>query len=148
MSYTPISAGIVTLLQGIAAIKGVFNYPFDPFQETDLTTEWPIAIVIESGNENDYLSSKSNLRVFAYKIVLCAAGMNADKPATLASMRSIMDTIIDTVDVNGASATPLSNSCLWVEPVPGVFLTQGRSGNMFEMISEVTLKCYKDKTIV
>lgn len=147
MSYVDISAGIVALLQTIPAIKGVFNYPFDPFAETDLTAEWPIALVLESGNENDYLSTANNMRVFAYKIIICQSGNNQDKATALASVRALMDTIIDALDTNGASATPLSNACLFVEPVPSVILLQGRSGNQFELIAELTLKCHKDKTI-
>lgn len=143
MSYIGIKNAIKTKLQGITAIKEVWEFPVDIFK--GMVKEWPIGIIVESGNENDYLTNKENMRVYAYEVWLVRRIDNANMQTEWDNQRTLMDSVLDTFDAE-ANAT-LGGVVDNVEPVPGTFEVRGFSAEQSVIISYVMLKCMKVKAI-
>ena len=147
MSFAAISAGLKTLLDSITEVKDVFAYPVDPFTEKDAVAEWPVAFIVESGNDNDYASTRDNLRTYAYEIWLCHKVDNGSLSEGVTTLRVAMDAVIDRLDVEGIAATPLSNSCINIEPIPSSWNIEARSENLFELTATIRVKCHTTKQL-
>lgn len=147
MGFVAISAGLKTFIENEYVpdtIKEVFTRAINPLQERNAVAEYPIAIVIESDNANDYLDTKENLRVYIYEIWIINKVDNNILQEKWDELRSITDDLIDKLDIEGNSDTPLSNSAIFVEPIPSNFNQSDRSSNEVLISSTVIVRAKKE----
>ena len=135
----PIIDKIVDGLATITAIKQTLDYPEDRMAE--VIADYPIALVVESGNENDYLSNKENITAFAYQVWIVSKVDNSTVQDEWYKMRDIRDEILQYFSTNFT----LGGTVMNVIPAPSVLVAaQDEIASKTVISGYVTLKCEKD----
>ena len=143
MSFYSIHSAIKTKLETLktATLQEVYGEKINPLEHE--FAKFPVAELIESGNEADYLSTKENMRVFAYEIYIYQGVEEAGGISkAYESLRKVVDTILDTFD----NYQDLGGAADWVEPSFAGFSDFARR-NKTIAVAVVTLKCHKVKTL-
>ena len=147
MSYVSISAKIKSILEALTDDDGeklfsvVFDYPVDLTKEAVKT--WPVAVVIETGSDSDYLSNRENFRTYNYEIHLLKNRKNSKDQIEWPEMRKLTDTVMDAFDDNWQ----LGNVVVNIHPVTatyGIDKTDANTGTWFASV--VLLRCDLDRT--
>lgn len=143
MSFNTIRTAILNKLNTLvpATLKEVYGYKINPLEEE--FGSYPVAEVIESGNEADYFTNAENLRTFAYEIYIFVEAENQGIENAYTALRSAVDTLIDTFDIDytlgGAAEGGVDAAAA------GFSDFRGRSGRM--AVATVVLKCRKIKSV-
>lgn len=143
MSLVSIHAAIKAKLETLkpATLKEVYGSKVNPLEKE--FADFPVAELIESGNEGDYLSTKENMRVYPFEIYLYqeiekAGGVDS----AYGILRSIVDTVLDAFDNDQG----LSGVADWVEPAISGFTDFPRKDKTIA-VAIITLKIHKTKNI-
>lgn len=140
MGYIAISTGLKDFLttQFVPTkIKEVFTRPVSPLQESNAVTQYPIAVILESGNANEYLDNQSNFRHYIYEVWIVSKVDNAVLQTKYDELRQIVDEVVDALDVEGNSSLPIGGAAQFFDPIPSNFTTSQRGEN--EVILEATV---------
>ena len=94
--FATLKSKIVTIIQNETDLdsESVFGYEpniGDPLQD-------PFAIVIPSGNENEYITTSENRRTYAFMVRLFCEVSNRGKEATETLLTEMVDSVIDALD--------------------------------------------------
>lgn len=147
MSYVSIATKIKAMMEAIADDDGnklfstVFAYPVDLSKMA--IKNWPVAVIIETGNESEYLTNKENFRSYNYEVHILKNKKNSNDEKEWEEMRKLTDTVMDAVDDDWQ----LGNVVVNVKPVTATFgidKTDANSGTWFASV--VLLKCEIDRT--
>ena len=143
MSLVSIHAAIKAKLDTLisATLKEVYGYKINPLEQE--FANYPVAELIESGNESDYLSTKEYMRVYPFEIYIyqeveAAGGINE----AYGILRAAVDTILDTFD----NYQDLRSAADWVEPAMSGFADFPRR-NKTIAVAIINLKVHKVKTL-
>jgi hypothetical protein len=122
-------------------LKEVYGYKLDPLEFE--FADFPVAVMVESGNDSDYLSTKENMRVYPFEIYIFqevekAGGMKEAYEILRSTVIAILDTFDNYQDLGGAAD--------WVEPAMSGFLDFPRK-NKTMATAIITLKVHKVKTL-
>lgn len=144
MSLVSIHNAIKTKLEGLidGTLKEVIGYKINPLEYE--FRGFPVAEVIESGNEADYLTTKENIRVYPFEIYIYqeveeAGGMEE----AYKRLREVVDTILDAFD----NDQDLGGAADWVEPAISGFADFAKR-NKTIAVAIVTLKVHKVKALI
>jgi hypothetical protein len=123
-----------------ATLKEVVGYKIDPLEYE--FAQFPVAEVIESGNDSDYYTNKENMRVYAFEVWIYQESENSGLDSAYSTLRSAVDAIIDAFD----NDQTLGGAVDWVEPAPAGFSDFPRRGKKMAA-AVVTLRCHKLKLL-
>lgn len=143
MSLVSIHAAIKAKLETLkpATLKEVYSSKINPLEKEFV--DFPVAELVESGNEADYLSIKENMRVYPFEIYLYqeiekAGGVDE----AYGILRSVVDTVLDTFDNDQG----LDGAADWVEPAISGFTDFQRRDKTIAM-AIITIKVHKAKNL-
>lgn len=139
MSFVNIHTAIKTKLESLipATLQEVYGEKINPLEHE--FAKFPVAELIESGNEADYLSTKENMRVYAYEIYIYQGVEEAGGISqAYGSLRGVVDTTLNTFD----NYQDLGGTADWVEPSFAGFSDFARR-NKTIAVAIITLKCHK-----
>ena len=143
MSFYSIHNAIKEKLERLKpnTLKEVYGEKINPLEHEFV--KFPVAELIESGNEADYLSTKENMRVYAYEIYIYqgieeAGGANK----AYQNLRHVVDTILDTFD----NDQNLGGEADWLEPSFAGFYDFAKR-NKTIAVAVITLKVHKAKLL-
>jgi hypothetical protein len=124
-----------------ATLQEVYGYKINPLEHE--FAKFPVAELIESGSEADYLSTKENMRVYPFEIYIyqeveAAGGMSK----AYEKLRGVVDTILDTFD----NYQDLGGAADWVEPAISGFSDFTRR-NKTIAVAVITLRFHKLKQL-
>jgi hypothetical protein len=146
MNFSTIATKISDSLKGLQDDDGktlfatVYDFPVDMTKQRIKT--WPIAVVVESGNESDYLSNKENFRTYVFEVHIIKDVKNSKEDVEWYELRKLVDATMDAFDDDWQLGETIVN----VHPVTATFgMTRGAS-NSAEYNSVVVLKCDVDRT--
>lgn len=124
-----------------ATLKEVYGYKINPLEAE--FGSYPVAELLESGNEADYFTNKENIRAYGYEIFIFVEAENQGLDAAYSTLRSTVDALIDAFDTD---FTLSGVADAGVEAAPSTFSDfRGRSGKV--AVAVITLKCHKTKLI-
>ena len=143
MSLVLIHAAIKAKLETLkpAILKEVYGSKINPLEKE--FADFPVAELIESGNEADYLSTKENMRVYPFEVYIYqeiekAGGVDE----AYGILRGVVDTILDTFDNDQG----LNGSADWVEPAISGFTDFQRRDKTIA-VAIINLKVHKTKNL-
>jgi hypothetical protein len=142
MSYVSIVAKIKSKLEAITQVKEVWDFPINAFKAE--IKDWPIAVIVESSNESDYLTTSENFIVYAYEIWLFNRVDNAILKKEWEKHREVMDAVLDAFHKDPT----LGGTVINIKPVPGEWRTEGLSESQSAIMSYVVLRCELDKAFL
>jgi hypothetical protein len=143
MSLVSMHAAIKAKLETIKPeiLKEVYGCKINPLEKD--FSDFPVAELIESGNEADYLSSKENMRVYPFEIYIYQEIEKAGSAENAYGiLRSAIDVILDLFD-NDQS---LGGFADWVEPAISGFSDFQRRGKTIA-VAIATIKAHKSKNL-
>lgn len=144
MSLVLIHAAVKAKLESLkpATLKEVYASKINPLEKE--FSDFPVAELIESGNEADYLSTKENMRVYPFEIYLYQEIEKAGgTDEAYGILRSAVDTILDAFDNDQG----LGGSADWVAPAMSGFTDFARRDKTIA-VAIVNLKIHKTKNLI
>lgn len=139
MSFVSIHNAIKSKLESLmpVTLKEVYGEKINPLEHE--FAKFPVAELIESRNESDYLSTKENMRVYAYEIYVYQGIEEAGGVSqAYDNLRSVVDTILNTFD----NDQDLGGVVDWVEPSFAGFADFSKR-NKTIAVAIITIKCHK-----
>ena len=144
MSFYLIAQAIKTKLENITDIKSIVDYPIE-INILENNFNFPLAIIVESESENDYLTNKENLITYAFKIFLTKRIDNSLLSTEWNNQRQLVDSVINLfTNIDNITLGGLVQNIIPVPSYP--ILSEDKANNIF-ISSYVVLKCQKIQTI-
>ncbi len=143
MSFVAVRAKILDKLNTLvpATLKEVYENKVSPLEAE--FGSYPVAELLESGNEADYFTNAENLRTFAYEIFIFVEAENQGIVAAYAALRTAVDAVLDAFD---ADCTLSGVADGGVDAASAGFSDfRGRGGRV--AVATITLKCRKTKVV-
>ncbi|MBI5071830.1 hypothetical protein HZB93_03000, partial [Candidatus Falkowbacteria bacterium] len=104
---------------------------------------YPVAELLESGNEADYFTNAENIRNYAYEIFIFVEAENQGLDAAYSALRSAVDALIDAFDADYTLSGVADGG---IDAAPSSFSDfRGRGGKV--AVAVITLKCHKTKVV-
>lgn len=143
MSLVLIQAAIKTKLETLkpAILKEVYASKINPLEKE--FADFPVAELIESGSEADYLSTKENMRVYPFEVYIYQEIEKVGgSDEAYGILRSTIDTVLDLFDNDQG----LGGSADWVDPAISGFADFPRRDKTI-VVAIVTIKVHKAKNL-
>lgn len=141
--FEKLSTSLITVLSSLTKIQKFYNY------EATQLEGFPALTLTPSGNESEYSSTTENRRVYPFVVRLYVArGTPAiDESVTEATMRDLVDTVLDRLDKNHSFSgmtieSQTGYTPLYMSASPSRWGYVGRENNM--RAAEININIYVD----
>lgn len=128
-----------SILDANSLIQVVYTY------ERENPDGTPFATITPSANENDYLTTTENRRVYAFTIrIFVERKGQTTVEGTEQTMRDLMDTVLDDLDSNhqlSGLSIPSGYTFLFMEAVPSRWAYTGSRENEYR-VAEIAVRCH------
>lgn len=134
---------LVAKLKALLDANSLLGYVFSYEREDPGIT--PFATITPSANENSYMTTTENRRVYAFTIRLFIERKGQTDPEDCeAAARELVDSVLNDLDSNWALsglATQTGYSFLFMEAAPSIWAYTGSRENEYR-VAEIEVKCH------